>query len=104
MIDAETLSHQAREVEQLHRALVRRRDQLVAGIETRQAHRDRVIADATHVDLAADADRIAAAVAEQHRWDRLDEAGIDALDERIEWSTELAAQLRERARHLGGKP
>ena len=49
-------------------------------------------------ELAEDADRIAEGVAEQQRWDALDRDGIEAIDERTEWSAELAAELRERAR------
>jgi len=64
----------------------------------RRAHRERLLRDATISELEADADRIAAAVAELDAWDVSDQAGIDALEERAAWSAELAAELREQAR------
>jgi hypothetical protein len=102
-LTAEELSREAREVEQLHVSLVRRIDELRAGIAYRRAHRDRVLADATLVELDADADRIAERVGELVRMDEADEDGIAALTERAEWAAELADELRARARVARGE-
>jgi hypothetical protein len=101
-LDGEGLAREARECEQLHVSLLRRCDELAAGIALRRAHRERLLEEAEAPELAWDADRIALGVGELRRMDELDQEGVAALAERAAWVAELGVDLRERSRRARG--
>ena len=97
-MDAEALSREAREVEQIRLSVLRVRDQLVSVGRLRRGRVEFAISDALPADLEEHGDAIAAHVRDLDTWDAEDAAAVEALDQRAAFLAALADDLRRDAR------